>query len=249
MLNYESEGAPIARCGKKKIHVTDKECDVNHGSNRLDLVKDNEMFQLIPSDRERDIHYITGQSGSGKSWFARNYINEYVKKHPKNSIYLFSSISDDSSIDSIKSLKRIDIKNPEFLDEDIELSDMKDSLVIFDDTDCIKQKDIKEKVNGILNMVLETGRHANISVIFTSHIACAGNDTKRILNEAHSVTLFPKMMGNKTMKYLLDSYFGLDKDQIKKVKKLKGGRSVTIMKTYPMVVFNDKSMFTLSGDD
>ena len=249
MLNYESEGAPIARCGKKKIHVTDKECDVNHGSNRLDLVKDNEMFQLIPSDRERDIHYITGQSGSGKSWFAKNYINEYVKTHPKNSIYLFSSISDDSSIDSIKSLKRIDIKNPEFLDEDIELSDMKDSLVIFDDTDCIKQKDIKEKVNGILNMVLETGRHANISVIFTSHIACAGNDTKRILNEAHSVTLFPKMMGNKTMKYLLDSYFGLDKDQIKKVKKLKGGRSVTIMKTYPMVVFNDKSMFTLSGDD
>jgi len=249
MLNYESEGAPIARCGKKKIHVTDKEGDVNHGSNRLDLVKDNEMFQLIPSDRERDIHYITGQSGSGKSWFAKNYINEYVKKHPKNSIYLFSSISDDSSIDSIKSLKRIDIKNPEFLDEEIELSDMKDSLVIFDDTDCIKQKDIKEKVNGILNMVLETGRHANISVIFTSHIACAGNDTKRILNEAHSVTLFPKMMGNKTMKYLLDSYFGLDKDQIKKVKKLKGGRSVTIMKTYPMVVFNDKSMFTLSGDD
>ena len=31
-LNYESEGVPIARCGKKKIHITDKEGDVNHGS-------------------------------------------------------------------------------------------------------------------------------------------------------------------------------------------------------------------------
>ena len=69
MLNYESEGVPIARCGKKKVHITDKEDDVNHGSKQLDLVKDSEMFQLIPSDRERDIHYITGQSGSGKSWF------------------------------------------------------------------------------------------------------------------------------------------------------------------------------------
>ena len=32
MLNHESEGVPIARCGKKKVYVTDKEDDVNHGS-------------------------------------------------------------------------------------------------------------------------------------------------------------------------------------------------------------------------
>ena len=248
-INFENEGVPIARCGKKKIHITDKEGDVNHGSKELHITKENEIFQLIPSDRERDIHYITGQSGSGKSWFAKNYIIEYIKKHPKNSIYLFSSISDDPSIDSIKGLQRIDIKNPEFLDEDIELSDMKDSLVIFDDTDCIKEKNVRAKINGILNMILETGRHANISVIFTSHICCAGNDTKRILNETHSVTLFPKTLGNKSLKYLLDSYFGLDKNQIKKVKKLKGGRSVTILKTYPMVVMNDKHLFTLNTDE
>ena len=248
-INFENEGVPIARCGKKKIHITDKEGDVNHGSKELHITKENEIFQLIPSDRERDIHYITGQSGSGKSWFAKNYINEYIKKHPKNSIYLFSSISDDPSIDSIKGLQRIDIKNPEFLDEDIELSDMKDSLVIFDDTDCIKEKNVRAKINGILNMILETGRHANISVIFTSHICCAGNDTKRILNETHSCTIFPKTLGNKSLKYLLDSYFGLDRDQIKKVKKMKGGRSVTIMKTYPMVIFNDKNMFMLNTDD
>ena len=72
---------------------------------------------------------------------------------------------------------------------------------------------------------------------------------KEFLNETHSVTLFPKTLGNKSLKYLLDSYFGLDKDQIKKVKKMKGGRSVTIMKTYPMVVMNDKHLFTLNTDD
>ena len=213
-LNLESIGTPIARIGKKIFYVTDKTDDVNHSMKELKLTKDMDVFQLIPSDRERDILYITGQSGSGKSWFAKNYINEYKKVHPKNEVYLFSSIAEDESIDSIKGRKRVDINDPDFIEEDIELDEFKNSLVIMDDTDCIRNKKIKLKIDGILNMILETGRHANISVIFTSHLACAGNDTKRILNEAHSITIFPKSMGNKTLKYLLDRYFGLDQNQI-----------------------------------
>jgi len=229
--------------------VSDKTEDVNHSMNELKLTKDVDVFQLIPSDRERDILYITGQSGSGKSWFAKNYINEYKKVHPKNEIYLFSSISEDESIDSIKGLKRVDINDPDFIEEDIELDEFKNSLVIMDDTDCIRNKKIKLKIDGILNMILETGRHANISVIFTSHLACAGNDTKRILNEAHSITIFPKSMGNKTLKYLLDSYLGLDQAQIKKVKKMKGGRHVSLLKTFPMVVMSEKHIFALNDDE
>ena len=247
-LNLES--IPIERIGKKKIYVTDKTDDVNHSMKELKLTKDMDVFQLIPSDRERDILYITGQSGSGKSWFAKNYINEYKKVHPKNEVYLFSSIAEDESIDSIKGLKRVDINDPDFIEEDIELDEFKNSLVIMDDTDCIRNKKIKLKIDGILNMILETGRHANISVIFTSHLACAGNDTKRILNEAHSITTFPKSMGNKTLKYLLDSYFGLDQNQIKKVKKMKGGgRHVTILKSFPMVVLNEKHAYKLNDSD
>ena len=47
------------------------------------------------------------------------------------------------------------------------------------------------------------------------------------------------------MKYLLDSYFGLDKDQIKKIKKL-NSRWVTIMKTYPMIVMYEKGAYILN---
>ena len=216
-MNFESVGIPIARIGKKKIFVTDKTDDCTHSANQIKLTKDNETFQLIPSDRERDILYVTGASGSGKSWFCKSYIMEYIKSHPKNPIYVFSSIGDDKSIDSIKNLKRVQINDPEFLEDDIDLTEFKDSLVLFDDTDCIRNKHIKDKVDGILNMILETGRHQNISVIYTSHIACNGKSTRTILNEAHSYTIFPLSLGNRTMKNLLDSYLGLDTAQIKNI--------------------------------
>ena len=98
----------------------------------------------------------------------------------------------------------------------------------------------------ILNSLLETGRHFNASVIYTSHLPCAGNDTKRILNEAHSITIFPNGLGGRSLKYLLDSYLGLDKEQIKRVKKT-DSRWVTIMKSYPMVVLTEKEAYTLSS--
>ena len=47
-------------------------------------------------------------------------------------MYLISSLSDDSSIDSIKNLRRIKL-SPAFLGEDILATEFKNSLVIFDD--------------------------------------------------------------------------------------------------------------------
>jgi len=248
-MNFESVGIPIARIGKKKIFVTDKTEDCTHVSNHIKLIKDNETFQLIPSDRERDILYVTGASGSGKSYFSKNYILEYSKSHPKNPVYVFSSIGEDPSIDSIKNLKRVDIHNPEFLEDDIDLEEFKNSLILFDDTDCIRNKRIKDKVDSILDMLLQTGRHINCSIIYTTHVACNGKSTRLILSEAHSITIFAKTMGNRVLKNLLDSYLGMDTKQIKTLKTLKGGRHVTILKTYPMCIMSEKHLYTLNNDD
>jgi hypothetical protein len=166
---------------------------------------------------------------------------------PKNQIYLFSSIQEDSSIDKVKDMNRIRL-DQEFLQTDLEVNDFKDSLVIYDDTDCITNRLLKMKVNNILNMLLETGRHTNTSVIYTSHLATNGLDTRRILNECHSVTIFPTSLGGRTLKYLLENYFGLDKDQIKKIKKLQS-RWVTLIKGFPMVVLADKEVYVLNPPD
>ena len=208
----------------------------------------HQKLQHIPNtDQERNILYITAPSGQGKSYYTKHYADQYRKIYPKREIYLFSSLSDDSSIDKIKNLRRIKL-TPEFLSDDITAGDFKDSLVIFDDTDCITDKRVKLKVNAILNSLLETGRHFNSSVVYTSHSACSGNDTKKILNECHSITIFPNGLGGRSLKYLLDQYLGLDKEQIKKIKQL-DSRWVTIVKTYPLVALYEKGAYVLNNKD
>lgn len=209
--------------------------------------KNNEYIQHMPhKSNERQILYITGASGSGKSYYVNKYGNEYRKKFKNNPIYLFSSVQDDTSL-KIPDLKRIRLDEA-FLNTDLTASDFKDCLVIFDDTDVINNKLILKKVNLILDTILQTGRHHGTSVIYTSHTACNGSQTKVILNEAHSVTIYPSGLGGRSIKYLLDQYFGLDKEQIRKIKRLPS-RWVSILKTYPMIVLYEKGAYVLNDKD
>lgn len=254
-MNLEDVGVPVALVkfdGDKKktktLSIEQDKSNVGEYLRELKLLKQKECFQYIPNKKsERQILYITGASGSGKSYYTKHYCDEYRKMFPKNQIYLISSINEDSSIDKVKGLKRMKLTN-DLLTTDLKADDFKDSLVIFDDTDCLTNKIMRMKVNGILNMLLETGRHTNTSVIYTSHLATAGLDTKRILNEAHSITIFPHSLGGRSLKYLLENYFGLDKYQIKKIKTLPS-RWVTLIKSFPMVVLSEKQSYVLNLPD
>lgn len=258
-MNFEDCGSVIAvlkddkEKDKKKwkeMYMTDRPSDCMGETFREVKLKDkpNLHFQPIPDkNKERSITYVTGASGSGKSYWTRMYVDEYKRIYPKREVYLISSITDDSSIDKIKGLNRVSLEG-EFLTSDVTASDFKDSCLIFDDTDCITNRPLKAKIVGLLNSVLETGRHFNVEVIYTSHLACDGLNTKRILNECKAVVIFPTGLGGRSIKYLLDNYFGLDKDQIKKIKSL-NSRWVSICKTYPMCVVSDKESFILNDRD
>ena len=63
----------------------------------------------------------------------------------KNEIFIFSSLSDDATLDSIKSIKRINF-TPEFLQFDFKIDDFKNSLVIVDDIDNCTNKLLKTKL-------------------------------------------------------------------------------------------------------
>ena len=71
-----------------------------------------------------------------------------------------------------------------------------------------------------------------MSLCFTTHNPTNGAETKVLLAEANIITLFPKTTGNRALKYLLDSYLGMDKSQIAKLKKLKS-RAVSVIRGYP----------------
>jgi hypothetical protein len=256
-FNFEDIGNPVAlleddnekdRKKWKTLYVGDqKKCITPYKELKL-KDKPNLHFQVIP-DRsiERTIRYVTGASGSGKSYWTKKYVEEYHKLYPKREVYILSSLSDDTTLDKIKYLNRIKLEG-DFMTDTITAETFKDSLLIFDDCDCLVNKLQKLKIDGILNSVLETGRHFNVEVVYTSHLACNGRDTRRILNECKSVTIFPSGLGGKSMKYLLDNYFGLDKEQIKKIKKL-NSRWVTIQKGFPMIVMSDKECFILNDPD
>jgi len=254
-MNFENIGKIVAKVvnenDKKKdkiISVSDKTDDLDNPMKKIVLTKSFETIQQIPNkQQERQILYITGASGSGKSYYTQAYCKEYKKLFPKNEIYLFSSINEDSSIDKIKGLNRF-ILDDTFIKEEIMTADFRNSIVIFDDTDCISNKILKNKINSILNQLLETGRHFNTSVIYTSHLATAGLDTKRILNEAHSITIFPSSLGGRSLKNLLENHLGFDRHQIKKIKNI-NSRWATIVKTYPMVVLSEKEAYLLKNDD
>ena len=87
---------------------------VRNGYTNIKL-ESNQSFQQIPDNKERNILYVTGASGSGKSYYSAEYIQQYIKKHPKNDVFLFSSVGEDKVLDKLKKLRRFKI-----LDEDFE---------------------------------------------------------------------------------------------------------------------------------
>lgn len=248
MLNLEDSGNLIAKIMKNgkdtnsKLYVTDKVESVRNGFNSFEC-KNDEVLQIVPNNKtERQCVYVCGQSGSGKSYFTTNYVKEYKKMFPKRKIYVISSIDEDKSIDSLKP-SRINVTHPEFMFDEFSAEDFKDSLVIADDVDVFPAK-IKKKVMTIINSILQVGRHFNVSLCFTTHNPTNGVETKILLAEAHIITVFPKTTGNRALKYLLDSYLGMDKNQIAKLKKMKS-RAVSVIRGYPQVVLGEKEAFLM----
>jgi len=239
---------PVAFFGKDKlIGVVDNPM-IKDSSTTYSTNQKQPFRQAVDKNTERQILYVTAPSGSGKSYYSKQFIEDYHKAYPKRPVFVFSSLNECATLDKLKYLKRIKIKESKFLSTELNAGDFKESLCVFDDCDVISNKLVKLKVFEILNAILETGRHFKVSCIFTSHNANMGLDTKRILNESHSITIFPRNMGNKPLRYLLGEYLGFDANEIKKLKKC-NGRWVTICKTYPMTFFDEKDMYIKDMED
>jgi hypothetical protein len=204
-------------------------------------------FQQVPDpETERQILYITGASGSGKSTYTANYIKNYQKMFPERPIYCFSALKDDESLDVVKP-QRIIIDDSIWKDP-IDVSEFKNSLVVLDDIDVISDKRQRDAVYSIMNQILEVGRHFKITCIITNHLPTAGKDTRRVINECHSITYFPHSGTARGIKYLMIEYLGLDKHQLKKIKGLKS-RWATIFKNYPNVIMCEKDIWLSANDD
>lgn len=253
-LNVENVGRALAKIeggDKNKNKVVsiaineDEEEECKKTFRRMDL-KDQKFQQVPDKKMNRQILYITGASGSGKSTYIANYCKQYKKVFPENEIYVFSALADDESLDVIKP-KRLKI-DERMITDPLTVDDFKDSMVIFDDVDVIGDKKLREAVYQVMNACLETGRHTNTSMAISNHLPTAGKDTRRVLNEAHSVIWFPHSGSGVGMKRLLCDYLGLDNDINKKLKKMKT-RYAVYFKNYPSILMTEKSIWLCADDD
>jgi len=249
MFNTNNRGKPIARIvggddDNKIIYLDDKETKVRGKlNNAFEKVEVNDgVFSVVPdTTRERDCIMITGASGSGKSYWTNNYMKEYKKCYKKNPIYFFSKLTEDKSIDK-KLVKRVKI-DQDMIDNPIETSELKDSLAVFDDVEHIDDDEVKKYLFKLINSILTTGRHYNISIILVIHYPNAPY-TRTMLSECHSFVYFP-YSATRSVNYALESYIGMDKKEIKYIKKNIKTRWVCIMKNYPQCVVTEHNIFAL----
>jgi hypothetical protein len=250
-FNLVKEGRPICKIINGKLDGTTisvaPKGNVNKNVFPYIRLPEESKFQIIPDyEKERDILYITGASGSGKTTFTAGYIKEYKKTFKKNEIYVFSALKEDETLDKL-GVKRIKIDN-NLIEDPLTIDDFKNSLVIFDDIDVIGEKKLREAVYKVLNSILETGRHTKTSCVNTNHLPTNKGETRRILNEAHAVVYFPHSGSVRGINYLLMDYVGLTKKDIQEIKGMKS-RWCCIFKNYPQIAMTEKNLWFVGDKD
>lgn len=249
-FNLEGVGKDIAvlknnneRIKDKQIYMSSSNDGVRYPIEIVEAQAD-ETIQLTPSIKdERSLIYVVGASGSGKSHWTTQYVKEYLKKFKKNKVHLISPITDDKNINSLKP-NRINPNTQVFLDDPPVCEDFKDSILILDDVEAYDKKTLN-RVMTLVNSIATCGRHTNVSLMFLAHTACNGHMSKLLLSECHAIVLFPQNFSGRTSKYLLDNYFGFNKQQIQSIKNV-NSRAITILKSYPMVIVTERQIIPLN---
>lgn len=133
---------------------------------------------------------------------------------------------------NIEQEQRKGMVRKDFLDE------LENSVCIFDDIDVIDNEFIREEVRKLRDDLLETGRDREISVISTSHQINNYNMTRKLINEATGVVLFPYSGAADQVKNFLKNRMSLENQTIKSIMSLPT-RWLYIFKNSPRYIIHE----------
>jgi len=204
------------------------------------------MFALSPSKdaKKREIYYIAGASGSGKSHIAKRLAEQYQKQFPDRDVYLVSKLAEDATLDSMKK-PPIRLNVEKLVETPMkDLEPLRDSMIIFDDYDSFTGKDAKA-VQQLIDDIATMGRHTNTTMLCLSHYLSNYKKTRLMLTESHFFVLYPQSTGSQALNYLLKTYLGMDKNDIEKIKRT-GSRWVCIHKNAPQYVITENTAWLLN---
>jgi len=222
---------------------------LSEDTNGFDEIKMDEKSTLQPLPNTSIIEkvYVSAPSGSGKSYYSGKWIKEFMKMKKDDEVYVFSPIPEDKALDQ-NDIVRVDLDD-NLLKNPILIEEFEDSLVVFDDCESIKSKPMKKYIEYLRDSILETGRHYNVRMIWISHLISNYSDTRRLLNESTSVTVFPRSgSGTYQIKKFLINQCGLSRDEIKRFLSV-NSRWCTIYRSYPQYVIHEKGVYFPKIDD
>jgi len=206
-------------------------------------------FQLIPTKdaKKREVWYIAGASGSGKSYIAKGLAEMYSKQFPDRKVYLVSKLEEDDTLDNIKGKKLIRLKPAKLVENPLkDLTLLEDSMVIFDDYDTFLGKEMKV-IQQLIDDIAIMGRHNNITMLCLTHYLTNYSKTRLLLTEATHIVVYPLSTGAHALNYLLKTYLGLEKEEISAIRR-GGSRWVMLYKNYPNYAITETEAFLLHED-
>jgi hypothetical protein len=197
-----------------------------------DITLESGAFELIPcpDPKKREVWYIAGASGSGKSYVAKGLGEYYQKLFPDRHVYLISKLAEDSgTLDKMKPpAKRIKIQS--LIDDFPDLDEFKNCMIIFDDYDTFTGE-AEKVIHKLIDDLATMGRHTNTTMLCLSHYLTNYKKTRLLLNEATHLVLYPMATSFHALSYLLKTHVGMSKDDVRDLRKM--GRWVCVAKNYP----------------
>lgn len=207
-------------------------------------------------DGKRDVFYLTGGSGCGKSYQSSQYAFNYRKQYPNNNIILISHQPPTNPNDDKMSLRNLgciffDLRNPKVCENNfigankLTLGELADSLVIFDDYENIRDKAVYKGVFNLILDILFTGRHYRCSTMLIRHTRTSYSETTQILTETPWICLFPGGITAESIEYFANRYCGINKNQMKEILKYchkNGERYMYCHCNYPIMIVTDHSI-------
>jgi hypothetical protein len=223
------------------------------GAKRLQLRLDEHLVLEPTHDpKARDMYYICGAAGSGKSHFARNLAIRYRALWPRRHIVIVSRLASDATLDSASrrlDLKRINIAS--LVTDKLELEELSEAgggaLVIIDDVEGL-DKATAEAIQLLADDIGNIGRHHHISLAYCTHRPTDYKRTRNLLLESQVFVVFPHFCSAMQLKYLLVNYASLDPKQVAMIRKLPS-RWVAVRRLAPPAILSDCGVQLTSADD
>ena len=188
--------------------------------------------------------FISGLSGSGKSFWISNFMKHNKLISKEAGAFLFSPVKDDKSLSGIKNLIHLNLDelNATLEGKDFEIDDIpRHSAVLFDDVESFPKKQAKEYME-MRDIFLERSRHFAHRVFTISHNCLNGNATKVSIRESQYWVLFLANKADCTK--ILKIYGGLTQDQIRLITSQKS-RYCLFKKTHPQYALFEHSIIVL----